>query len=172
MEKSISKLEKLGLSLKSQKELEVILVASLELSEEEKNLPILKDIGEWKAPELLQISLYPEKGKLMLARLNRIDTKEQIENYRKKLLRAYGLKKPLWSAQGKTSKDKTGNTYTSRTYLYEEDDLFILLRDSSVKASEENLAKGRNHEIEILFYNKKNPGLSSKKILKQLERED
>ena len=113
----------------------------------------------------------PEKGKLILARLNRLDTKEQISQYKKRLLTAYELKKALWSAQGKTSKDKTGNIHKNYTALYEQKKLFVLIRSSSWETAQERLAKGRNHSIEVLFYNKKNPGLTSENLIKQLEKE-
>ena len=171
VEKSIAKLRDSGWTLKSKGAQEVLLVVPLEILEKEKNLPILKDMAKGGAPKLAQISLYPEKGKLMLARLNRIDTKEQVENYRENLLEAYKLKKAIWSAQGKSSKDKTGNTHKSQTALYEQKELFVLLRDFSMEPVEEDLAKGRNYGIEVLFYNKKNPGLNSKSLIEQLETE-
>ena len=171
VQKSAAKLQDSGWALKSQNKQEVILSVPVDLIKEEKDLAILKDLAQREAPDLAQISLYPEKGKLILARLSRIDTKARISEYQEKLLSAYGLKKALWSAQGKTTKDKIGNTYKSQAALYEQKELFVLIRHSSMEAVETRLAKGRNHNIEVLFYNKKNPGLTSENLIKQLEKE-
>ena len=168
---SVAKLQAAGWNLKSQNKQEAILIAPLEALGKEKDLAVLKDIKPHEAPDLAQVSLYPGKGKLMLSRLSRIDTKEQISQYRKRLLKAYGLKKALWSAQGKTSQDEIGNRHKSQSALYEQKELFVLVRYSSMEAVEKDLAKGRNYNIEALFYSKSNPGLTSQSLLKQLKEE-
>ncbi len=136
-----------------------------------------------KAPEQASLTLFLEKGKLVLARLLRYDKAKLVEEYFQAFQKNYDLKKALWAAQSterveskrdsqKKNKREQGALFAKKAALYETKKTFIVVYQHILRESkEESLAKGRTYTLEILLYSKDNPGLSSQKLITRIKQD-
>ena len=171
--KTIKSLKKSGwlLSQESKREARLIVPIENELNQEAKELAKAGGIEAPNIPSIAEITLYSRTKKLMLARILRIDTQKRTHIYQKNIEKRYKLKKILWQAKAKKSKDETGNLFQETAKLYENSKSFILLRLSHLETVEKSLDKGYNNTLELWLYSKINPGLTKETLIREIEKE-
>ncbi|MCB1327652.1 MAG: hypothetical protein H7A21_08210 [Spirochaetales bacterium] len=157
VDETVARLEALGWEPQHQIDGEVTLTMPVE-TDRDLNAANLEGLPE---PELYRIVLYAPNGSLIIARLSRTNSLEDVRSFAGRVIGAYGLGEAAVTSETQLETTETGNELSETTRIYETSDVLAVTNISEARMTEGELEDSSSGVFEIALYSKAhNEGIS------------